>query len=117
MKIEYPIYFTKSKKNWENSPKKVTLNYKDETIIVTRKLYKCDVKRGDFDISDGPVSGYFIDPDTNEKVRVTNLVDCKHGKLRKECPHCGKAKPLKDFDDSGRDTSGRRDQSWCKKCR
>jgi hypothetical protein len=116
MKIEYPLYFTKKGKGWKKSPKDVTLNYEDGTSKTTRVLKKADLECGDFKIEGKSAFGYF-ENDSGEKIRITNIVGCKNGKLRKRCPKCGKKKSLKKFDLTGRDTAGKRDQSNCSKCR
>ena len=116
MKIIFPLYFTKKGKGWRKSPKDTTLKYKDGTIKTTRILNKSDLQCGDFKINGKPAFGYFINK-KGEQIRVTNIVGCKKGKLRKWCPKCKKTKSLKKFDLTGRNTAGKRDQSQCSKCR
>lgn len=115
MTVNYPIVFTISGRGWRNSPISVTLKYGGGTKVSTGTLNQTHLQQGDFSIVEGPVSGYFMSG--GDQVRVTNLVGAQNGVLLKSCPHCGKIKPIYEFDDSGRFTGEQRDQSNCNDCR
>ncbi|NCE64903.1 hypothetical protein D1159_09960 [Pseudoflavonifractor sp. 524-17] len=118
MEQQLPIYFTKRGRGWRNTQRLVTLRYKkDGKKIHTFQLQDCHLKRGSFSIQGQRANGYYIDQDTGELVRITNLTGAKKGELRKRCPKCKRKKPLSQFDKSGRRTDMQRDQSRCCKCR
>lgn len=68
-----------------------------------------------FDFSDNQrLNG--VDNDGN---RITNITGFNGIELKKWCPSCEEIYPSSEFGETGRPNHmhGRRDQSWCKKCR
>lgn len=117
MSAEFPIHLTDRGKGWRKTRKNVRLEYEDGTCLDTSVLGESHLERGNFTISGGSVNGYYAEPGSDKKIRVTNIAGGRDGRLLKVCPHCGEAKPLDEFDDSGRVTDDQRDQSQCSECR
>ena len=91
MEQQLPIYFTKRGRGWRNTQRLVTLRYKkDGKKIHTFQLQDCHLKRGSFSIQGQRANGYYIDQDTGELVRITNLTGAKKGELRL-CPNLTRA--------------------------
>ena len=117
MKLKTPFYFTKEGRGWRTSSVPVTLIYEDGMCVATAVLKKSHLKRGNFEIAEGIAFGYYVDQDTGEKIRITNIVGYQNGQFLKWCPHCERTMTLEEFDYSGRFTGEQRDQSNCSDCR